>query len=74
LRHISILNQEKAGILSLVPPGQNQTRCRDIVKGLLDFSRQSNGNTEAVDLNKGLQYTLSLIGKQAFSSTPRQMI
>ena len=40
-------------------------RCRDIVKGLLEFSRQSKGNTEAVDLNKVLQDTLSLVGKQA---------
>ena len=29
-------------------------RCRDIVKGLLEFSRQSKGNTEPVDLNKVL--------------------
>ncbi len=41
------------------------TRCRDIVRGLLEFSRQSKGNTEAVDLNKVLQATLSLVGKQA---------
>jgi len=40
-------------------------RCRDIVKGLLEFSRQSKGNTEPVDLNKVLQDTLSLLGKQA---------
>jgi len=40
-------------------------RCRGIVKGLLEFSRQSKGNTEPVDLNKVLQDTLSLIGKQA---------
>lgn len=40
-------------------------RCRDIVKGLLEFSRQSKGNTEAVDLNTVLEETLSLIGKQA---------
>jgi len=40
-------------------------RCRDIVKGLLEFSRQSKGNTEAVDLNTVLEDTLSLIGKQA---------
>ena len=40
-------------------------RCRDIVKGLLEFSRQSKGNAEPVDLNKVLQDTLSLIGKQA---------
>jgi len=41
-------------------------RCRDIVKGLLEFSRQSKGNAEPVDLNKVLQDTLLLIGKQAF--------
>ena len=40
-------------------------RCRDIVKGLLEFSRQSKSNTELIDLNKILQDTLSLIEKQA---------
>ncbi len=40
-------------------------RCRDIVKGLLEFSRQSAINTELVDLNRILQDTLSLISKQA---------
>ncbi len=40
-------------------------RCRDIVKGLLEFSRQSVINTELVDLNRILQDTLSLISKQA---------
>jgi two-component system NtrC family sensor kinase len=40
-------------------------RCRDIVRGLLEFSRQSKGNTEPVNLNKLLQDTLSLVGKQA---------
>jgi two-component system NtrC family sensor kinase len=40
-------------------------RCRDIVKGLLDFSRQSKSHTELVDLNKVLEDTLFLITKQA---------
>jgi two-component system NtrC family sensor kinase len=40
-------------------------RCRDIVKGLLEFSRQSKGNIEPVDLNKVLRDTLSLVEKQA---------
>ena len=40
-------------------------RCRDIVKGLLQFSRQSKGNTEEVDLNKVLKDTLALVGRQA---------
>jgi len=40
-------------------------RCRDIVKGLLDFSRQSKVNTEPVDVNRVLSDTLSLLGRQA---------
>ncbi len=40
-------------------------RCRDIVRGLLEFSRQSKANTEPVDLNKVLQDTLALVEKQA---------
>jgi two-component system NtrC family sensor kinase len=40
-------------------------RCRDIVKGLLEFSRQSKSNTAMVDLNKVLEDTLFLITKQA---------
>ena len=40
-------------------------RCRDIVRGLLEFSRQSKGNFEPVDLNKVLQDTLSLLETQA---------
>jgi two-component system NtrC family sensor kinase len=40
-------------------------RCRDIVKGLLDFSRQSKGNIESVDLNRVVEDTLSLIARQA---------
>jgi two-component system NtrC family sensor kinase len=40
-------------------------RCRDIVKGLLEFSRQSKMTTELIDLNKALQETLSLITRQA---------
>ena len=40
-------------------------RCRDIVKGLLDFSRQSKSHTELVDLNKVLEDTLFLLTKQA---------
>jgi two-component system NtrC family sensor kinase len=40
-------------------------RCRDIVKGLLEFSRQSKMTAELIDLNKALQETLSLITRQA---------
>ncbi len=40
-------------------------RCRDIVKGLLQFSRQEEGKTEYVKVNDILNNTLSLIEKQA---------
>jgi two-component system, NtrC family, sensor kinase len=40
-------------------------RCRDIVRGLLEFSRQSRGITEPIDLNKVLQDTLALVSKQS---------
>jgi len=40
-------------------------RCRDIVKGLLQFSRQEEGKTEYVKVNDILNSTLSLIEKQA---------
>jgi len=40
-------------------------RCRDIVKGLLQFSRQEEGKTEYLNVNDVLSNTLSLIEKQA---------
>ncbi len=40
-------------------------RCRDIVRGLLDFSRQSQLATGPVDLNAVLTDTLSLVARQA---------
>jgi two-component system NtrC family sensor kinase len=40
-------------------------RCRDIVKGLLQFSRHSKVNPELADLNRILHDTLSLLTKQA---------
>jgi two-component system NtrC family sensor kinase len=40
-------------------------RCRDIVRRLLEFSRQSESRAELVDVNEVLEDTLSLIEKQA---------
>ncbi|HEY0304544.1 MAG TPA: ATP-binding protein [Longimicrobiales bacterium] len=40
-------------------------RCRDIVKGLLEFSRQSRAGTEEVDVNEGVRETLALVGNQS---------
>jgi two-component system NtrC family sensor kinase len=50
---------------NLVEVVHQSERCRGIVKGLLDFSRQSKGNMEPLDLNELIQDTLSLIGRQA---------
>ncbi|UCD84150.1 MAG: HAMP domain-containing protein [Deltaproteobacteria bacterium] len=40
-------------------------RCRDIVKGLLDFARQSRGEKSPVNLNKVLTKSISLLENQA---------
>jgi signal transduction histidine kinase len=40
------------------------TRCRDIVRGLLDFARQRKLQMENIDLNKILNEVLSLASKQ----------
>jgi two-component system NtrC family sensor kinase len=40
-------------------------RCRDIVKSLLEFSRQSKPGTERLNVNATLADTLSLIGNQS---------
>jgi len=44
---------------------RQSTRCRDIVKGLLAFSRQSKTDKELVDVNKIIEETLALVAKQA---------
>ncbi|MDH4238545.1 MAG: cache domain-containing protein [Phycisphaerae bacterium] len=41
------------------------TRCRDIVKGLLDFARQTEPKVEESDVNEILNRTLSLVENQA---------
>ncbi len=46
---------------------QQTERCRDIVKGLLEFSRQSDAAMEQLDINAVLEQTLALIaGQSAF--------
>jgi two-component system, NtrC family, sensor kinase len=40
-------------------------RCRDIVRGLLEFSRQSPSEAELVDMNGVVRSTLALISNQA---------
>ena len=41
------------------------TRCKDIVRGLLDFARQSEPSVEEADANEILKRTLSLLRNQA---------
>jgi len=41
------------------------TRCKNIVRGLLDFARQSEPNVEETDANEILKRTLSLLQNQA---------
>jgi len=41
------------------------TRCKNIVRGLLDFARQSEPNVEEADVNDILKRTLSLVQNQA---------
>jgi two-component system NtrC family sensor kinase len=40
-------------------------RCRKIVKGLLDFARQTRPHKQAVDLNQVIADVMNLVGKQA---------
>jgi two-component system NtrC family sensor kinase len=40
-------------------------RCRDIVRGLLEFSRQSDATMEELDVNAVLEQTLGLVSKQS---------
>jgi len=60
------------------------TRCKDIVKGLLDFARQTKPKVEQSDVNKVLEGTLDLVKNQvlfhnvkiirSFSSLPTILI
>ena len=50
---------------NLVEVVRQTERCRDIVKGLLEFSRQSKAGTESVDLNEVARDTLALVGNQS---------
>ena len=40
-------------------------RCKDIVQGLLDFSRQTRHRWVMTDLNQSIRQTIGLLGKQA---------
>lgn len=43
---------------------ENAARCREIVKDLLDFARQTHRQITAVDINRALRRTIFLLGNQ----------
>ncbi len=47
------------------------SRCKDIVKGLLDFSRQTEPKVEDSDVNKTLERTLAIVENQALFQNVR---
>ncbi|MBA7686274.1 Adaptive-response sensory-kinase SasA [subsurface metagenome] len=65
--HLALEDLEAKGILrkNLEKAVVEVTRCKDIVKGLLDFARQSEPRFEEWDMNEVLERTLSLVQNQA---------
>jgi len=49
-------------------------RCREIVKGLLDFSRQSDHRATHTDVNPVIESTLALLGRQAMFQNIRREV
>jgi len=65
--HLSLeeMEAEDPGRQNLRKAVTEATRCKDIVKGLLDFARQTEPKIEQADVNEILERTLSLVEKQA---------
>jgi len=59
------MSEDDANRKNLEEVVRQSERCREIVRGLLEFSRLSEVGMELVDVNQVLRNTLSLIGKQA---------
>ncbi|UCG57572.1 MAG: cache domain-containing protein [Phycisphaerales bacterium] len=65
--HLALEDLEAEDVLrqNLQKVVAESTRCKDIVKGLLDFARQTEPKVEESDANDILERTLSLVGSQA---------
>jgi two-component system NtrC family sensor kinase len=65
--HLSLeeLNIEDPRRKNLEKVAAEATRCKNIVRGLLDFARQSEPNVEEADTNEILRRTLSVLQNQA---------
>jgi two-component system NtrC family sensor kinase len=84
--HLALEDLDKKDVLraNLEKAVTEATRCKDIVKGLLDFARQTQPKVEQLDVNKILERTLDLVKNQvlfhnvkitrSFSSLPEILI
>jgi len=64
--HLALEDLDKKDVLraNLEKAVTEATRCKDIVKGLLDFARQTKPKVEQSDVNKVLERTLDLVKNQ----------
>ena len=65
--HLALEDLEQDDTLrkNLEKAAAEASRCRDIVKGLLDFARQSEPKIELADVNETLERTLAIVENQA---------
>lgn len=71
--HLALEDLENKDILrsNLQKTITEASRCRDIVKGLLDFARQTEPKVELSDVNGSLERTLSVVENQALFQNVR---
>jgi two-component system NtrC family sensor kinase len=64
--HLALEDLQEGGVLreNLEKALAEASRCRDIVKGLLDFSRQTEPKIELADVNEILERTLAIVENQ----------
>jgi len=65
--HLALENLDEKDVLrkNLESAAREASRCRDIVKGLLDFARQTEPKVEQADVNETLERTLAIVENQA---------
>ena len=65
--HLALEDLEQKDILheNLEKAAAEASRCKDIVKGLLDFARQTEPKVEESDVNEALERTLAVVENQA---------
>jgi two-component system NtrC family sensor kinase len=65
--HLALEDSQEKDILheNLEKAATEASRCKDIVKGLLDFARQTEPKVEESDVNETLERTLAVVENQA---------